>query len=473
LNLSGSRSCHLDHFIADGSEQVITPFTPKGARFVEVHVRDVKAKIIDATFLERTYYPDPKGSFQSNDALLNRIWSVGVETVRACSEDALVDCPTRERGQWTGDVASVATRIAAYAFGDIKLSRRALVQAAQAARTDGLVAGLGPSEPGYLSTYAAQWVLACTKYVELTGDRTLWVELEEAARKNLSAFQAKWSEQGLSDDLGWGFVDWGYVRNSGKSDMALNLHYLGALEAFVQWLEGLGKDASEYRRQAKQVRTLVQNWTTNELKRPTSWNGISYQVASLALLYDVVPKTEIRPCIARIKQHLLECFPNNPNGPRLSDPGISDPRLMTPYFCHFSFTALLKHCEVDFVLGQYRKCWGWALEDDRTTWLEVFDLRWSHCHEWSGCPTWQLSEYVLGVRPRFDLGKNHFEVDPMPGDLNKVTGKIPLMEGGFAEVGWERGITGLVFKLSSPQVVKLKIQGKWIETKSGEFRIQS
>lgn len=434
LNLSGSRSNTMDHFVLRGGQQEIMPFTPKGGRYLEVHIASTEAKMVDAKFLERTYFGDQIGSFECSDPLLNRIWKTGVETVRACSEDALVDCPTRERGQWTGDVASVATEIVAAAFGDLRLSRRALVQAAQAARSDGLVAGVGPGDPGYLSTYAAQWVTACVRYWEMTGDKSLLEELAPAARKNIAAFEAKRDANGVSGALGWGFVDWGYVQNSGPTDMALNTHYLIALRSMARWEKAVGGDEKPIQRAIAEVEKLLRSYAVNESAKPGGWRNIGYHRASLLLLADLVPQDQKKDCIAEIKRHLLSCFPNNPDGPRLSDPGFSSTQLMTPYFCHFSFAALLKNGEADFVLGQYKKCWGWALGGDRTTWLEVFDTRWSHCHEWSGCPTWQLTKFVLGLNPRFDLGPNVFELDPALNGPKQASGDYPLPEGGKVHI---------------------------------------
>ena len=62
---------------------------------------------------------------------LNTIWNTGIETYKACSEDALIDNPTRERGQWLGDVGIVGMEIGAVGFSDIGIVRRGLVQSAQ------------------------------------------------------------------------------------------------------------------------------------------------------------------------------------------------------------------------------------------------------------------------------------------------------------------------------------------------------
>ncbi|MFI5387045.1 MAG: hypothetical protein ACHQ50_13100 [Fimbriimonadales bacterium] len=456
--LSGSPTCNFDHFVARGGRQEFMPFTPKGGRFLEVHVLSGgPVKFVREEFLDRAYYGEPEGSFDCDDPLLNRIWTTGVNTLRSCADDGLVDCPTRERGQWTGDVVSVATDVCASAYSDLSLSRRALVQAAQAAREDGLVAGVGPGDPSYLSTYAAQWVSACVHYWELTGDKSILADLLPAAEKNLAAFDANMTPGGIRDDLGWAFVDWGYVRNDGLSDMALNIHYLMALRAMVRWCDALSlaSKSEEYRARASDTEQIVRAWLAGK-----SWPQVGYHRAALALLAGLVDKSEERGCIDFIEGHLRACFPNDASAPRLSDPGVAGERFMTPYFCHFAFAALLLHGETDFVLGQYRKCWGWALGDGRTTWLEVFDTRWSHCHEWSGCPTWQLSRFVLGLHPRFDLGTDTYELDVHPGSLARASGRVPMPGGGVVSVSWVRAEWGVKVTISAPRPIRIRAGGK-------------
>ena len=77
-----------------------------------------------------------------------------------------------------------------------------------------------------------QWVSAAVHYWELTGDREVLVELFPYAERNVAAFEKQRTADGLQDALGWGFVDWGYVRNPGPSDMGVNLHYLAALRTW-------------------------------------------------------------------------------------------------------------------------------------------------------------------------------------------------------------------------------------------------
>ena len=429
VTLSASDSCFLDHFVARGGEQEFFPLQPKGGRYLEVHVLAPPGKVRFAReeAIERTYFGKQIGELFTGDKLLDKIWQVGVETLRACSEDAIVDTPTRERGQWAGDVVSVGLDIAGVAFDDLRVFRRGLVQCAQSARADGLVSGMAPGKDIYLSTYAAQWVSACWHYFERTGDEDLLDELFTAAERNLAAFEAQRTPEGINTNLAWAFVDWGYVANLGPSDMGLNLHHLQALKDMVRWCRQLAQPEKAARYQA--LVELSQKTIQRYFEREPSWEKRGFHRTALALRSGFFSGSDEKSAITALKSHIKRCFPNDPSAPRLSDPSAANPRLITPYFAHFAFPALIERGELAFVLEQYKACWGWALTIEDGTWLEVFDPRWSHCHQWSGCPTWQLSQALLGLKPRFDLGPNHFELAVQTGGLRRVTGTLPLLGG--------------------------------------------
>lgn len=464
ITLSTGPSCNLDHYIARGGVQEFSPLTPKGGRYLEIHVigDPEKIKYMDETYVERSYHGPAEGSFLSGDPLLDRIWHTGIETYRACAEDTLTDNPTRERGEWTGDVVAVGMDIAGVAYADLRLFQRGLVHSAQCAREDGQVAGLAPGTVAYLATYACLWTNACVHYYEMTGDRELLETLYPAAVKNMASFQNFVSDDGLADEAGWAFIDWGYVRNEGPSDMAFNLHYLSSLRAMKRWCSLLDREQeiAQYEAYETKIEKLVRSWLEKQLTTGNdAWQQIGYHIATLSLRLGLIDKQHEAACIASMKQHILHCFPNDPTAPRLSAPDNANRRLITPYFAHYAFPPLIERGEMDFVLDQYRKCWGWALEDDRKTWVEVFDTRWSHAHQWAGAPTWQLSRYALGLVPRFDLGKNHYVLNFHPGSLKHAEGSLPLPDGtGEIEVKWSRQDDGIHYAVKAPQPVWLHIK---------------
>jgi alpha-L-rhamnosidase len=460
ITLSGSASCNLDHFIARGGKQEFFPLTPKGGRFLEVHILadPAKIKFIEEIYVERTYHREPEGSFKCDDDLLNRIWITGVETYRACSEDAIIDNPTRERGQWVGD-ALIGGEIAGVAYEDLRLMRRGLLQTGQCARADGLVPGMTTGGLIFIASYAALWITGCMRYYKLTGDRSLLEELFEGGKKNLAAFEPHVHPEGLTEGVADSFIDWGFDKGDNPINIPLNFHYLSALQSMSEWCKAVNKldHVDHYTRRADQVRSALRKQID---ARPLEKLG--YHACAFALAQNFFDDKAAPACVAYLKKHMLNCFPNNKDAPRNSDPGFRSTQLITPYFAHFVMPALIEHGEIDFVLDQYRKCWGWALEGGRTTWVEVFDTRWSHCHQWAGSPTWQLSRYILGIKPRADLGQNHFDFHPFPGSLKSASGKIPTPAGSL-HVTWTREKDGIHYELKSPGIVLHMPNGKTVQ----------
>lgn len=462
ITLSAGPSCNLDRFIARGGMQFFTTSTPKAGRFLEVHVisQPEKVHFIAENFAERSYHGDPEGSFHCSDKRLEQIWHIGVETHRACTEDSVIDNPTRERGEWIGDSLTVGLENASVAYSDLKLIRKGLRQAADCARSDGLVAGLCPGTVSYLSTYACHWVSAAVRYFELTGDLSFIRSLHPSALRNIEVFESKLTDNGLEGDLGWAFIDWGYVGNEGPSDMGLNIIFLTAAKSMVRWDLAVGADSSHHQQTVERTEAIVHDYLSSHLDKPEPWKVIGLQRTVLALKAGLIPADKIPDCLHFIKQHYLSCFPNDTFAPHLADPATAQPRLITPFFSHFALSALWQHGEGDFVLNQYRSCWGWALDQGLTTWPEVFDLRWSHCHQWSGCPTWQLIRYVLGISPRQDLGENVFDFQPIPTSVIHATGTLPASgKSQTLSVTYRRSPTQATWEIESKEPFRIRLNG--------------
>jgi hypothetical protein len=278
--------------------------------------------------------------------------------------------------------------------------------------------------------------------------------------KNMEAFSKFLSENGISSDAGWAFVDWGYVRNAGPTDMALNLHCYLAFRSMEKWATLLGKkeQAADYKKLTDKLEKIISAYfASNRTANGYDFEKIGYHRTALGLNTGFISYESKPLAIEFIKKHILNCFPNNPDAPRLSAPKATNPQLITPYFAHYVFPYLIENGEMDFVLNQYKKCWGWALEDDRTTWVEVFDTRWSHCHQWAGCPTWQLSRYVLGLKPRFDIEINRFDLDLHTGSLTHSEGEIPLPSGKTVHVKWEKKEGKLYYELTTREKIEINI----------------
>lgn len=470
IAMSNGPSANLDHYVARGGPQVFGPVSPRGLRFLEAHVVAPPEQVrpIAASFVERTYFGEPEGQFRCGDDLLDQIWRTSVETLRVCTEDAIVDCPTRERGQWLGDAAAVAMEVMSVAYGDLRLVARALRQAAWCASDEGFVAGVFPGQIQYLASFAAQWISGCVRFAEHTGDLALLEELFPAAQRNIAAFRRNLGPSGLAASVSWPFIDWGYDVDAGAGDLAMSLHLHAAVRDMVRWAHVLGDVAAEA--EYDDLATVLASVVSKALSTVpdlAQWEQIGFHATVLALRQNLVPGPLESSAVAFVKAHMLASFPNDAAAPRLARVDTIERQLITPYFAHFSLPVLIERGETDFVLDQYRSCWGWALEAGLTTWPEVFDLRWSLCHQWSGAPAWQLSRYLLGLHPRLSADdRPTFDLRPYPGSLAEASGTLPIPgRAGMMHVRWQRhGNDHLAWTLEVDRPVMLHLPASlgWI-----------
>lgn len=453
LSLGPTRN--MDHFVSRGGVQTFSPMVPKGGRYLEIHVGAPaeQVRFLGENYWQRTYYDVPVGDFQCSDGLLNRIWQLGIDTLRGCSEDAIIDNPTRERGQWTGDVL-LSLHIAAAGFNDVRLFKRGLRHSAYCARADGLVAGLSPGCPGYLSTYSAQWVTATVNYHTLTGDRNLLEELFPYAVRNMDVFLKELTPDGIRN-FEWPFVDWGYPGCEGSTtEMGVNLHVLEALQSMSIWCHRLAKDRTNYREVQMRLNKIIDAWLKPRMAEGR-WTDIDFYCTTLALRNNLVPDEFRGGAIGFLRRHMLNCFPNNSGEPSLANPDFRSNRLITPYFAYYYMEELAAAGEIDFVLDQFRTCWGWSLKKGLTTQPEVFDLNWSHCHVWASSPTAQLTRWLLGLQAHFSKGRNHFDFTLNAGSMEQASGKIPLLgQIGAISVKWKRTASEeIAYEIDTPQPI--------------------
>jgi len=114
-----------------------------------------------------------------------------------------------------------------------------------------------------------------------------------------------------------------------------------------------------------------------------------------------------------------------------------------------------------------------------TLW-ELWDLRGTYNHAWSGCATNILSQYVAGVSPA-SFGWDTYHVLPQMGPVNELHCKVVTRKGDIV-VDIERSAESFSLKLTSPenaaaivgvpkskekQVSQISVNGELIWTKKG------
>ncbi len=114
-----------DKWILKEGENELEEFEYKCFRYVQL-TTESSAELWDFHVDYRHYpFDDSSCTYHSEDALIGQIWEICKNAVRNCSQEAFLDCPHREKGQYLGDLT-----VTAHAFycltGDTDLFRKAL-----------------------------------------------------------------------------------------------------------------------------------------------------------------------------------------------------------------------------------------------------------------------------------------------------------------------------------------------------------
>ncbi len=99
-----------------------------------------------------------------------------------------------------------------------------------------------------------------------------------------------------------------------------------------------------------------------------------------------------------------------------------------PWFCRYLHEALFRHDRRDLILASLLR---WKIIPGNGTFQEFWDAepgRSSRCQGWSASPTFDLTTYVLGVRP-MTPGFDTMTIDPYLGTLGRVAGRVPTPHG--------------------------------------------
>ena len=432
-----------------GATELLAFFDPVGLQYLAVH-HPVGLEV--SVEIEETSYPRAEGAaFDCDDRRYTDLWQTGARTVDVCSTDAFLDCPGREQRAWVAD-GYPQTLVSLVSNPDWRLVRHHLWLTAASRQPGGLLAGAAACDFARsgvtMPEYSLHWLRSLAAYWWHSGDEAFVRGLLPVAEAIIERYERQRGTGGLLEDFpGWVFLDWAQV----DRDTVIGAHdglYAATLEAYAT-LPG-----------AADVRALVERtrvgfealWDPDRgvyvdaIGAAGPSRRVSQHTNAAALLGGAVPAERVSGVIDRIMN------PAESLGGRVVvTPSSADVREASriplfqyeppaafdeetdvvaaqPWFCRFLHEALFRHDRRDLILANLLR---WPLDPQHGTFQEFWGAApgmSSRCHGWSASPTYDLTAYVLGVRPATP-GFARAVVDPYLGPLTQAVGRVPTPHG--------------------------------------------
>jgi hypothetical protein len=468
---------HVVRYTAKPGRQRFEKFDWTAIRYLMLVVRNAPDGLqIHAIGATQTHYPaEERGSFQSSDPLLDRLWRIGRYTALQCTHDAWVDGPGREKRQWLGD-GIVHYLVSAAGFGPSMepVDRQFLIQAAENHRADGLLPMFFPGDHHdhslVIPDFNLHWICTVQHYLLHTGNTEVVASVYPAIEQVLDWFALQTGPNGLLVDLPhWHFIEWANVRRDGEAAV-VNAMYVGALQAAAEVAAHLGYAAARARHLARlegiSSALNARHWNSRrglyvDTVDPESGEQcaqVSQHANACMILWDIAPRDRWPEIVAQIGDPellRLTAVPPIVATEEALDPGHHIVRANT-FFGFFVHEALAKAGRFDLALNLMRNFYGPMLESGTSTLWESHEPTASTCHAFSAGPVYHLSCHALGVRP-LTPGFRRFQIAPQTADLQFAKGIYPTVRGDI-HVEWARSERQFELRIEVPDGTEAEVK---------------
>ncbi len=203
-------NCDYEEFwtLAEG-ENLLDQYDYKAFRYVEL-IPEGEIELLDFSAAVR-HHPFPVGAASlSGGPVLEQVFTICKNGVKYGSQESFLDCPSREKGQYTGDL-TITGSSHLLLTADPTLLRRAIDAQVQSLRiAPGMLAVAPGSFMQEIADYSLQFPLSVKRYYDYTGDRDFLAKMIGPCREVLRYFARYARPDGLLEQVDgkWNLVDW-------------------------------------------------------------------------------------------------------------------------------------------------------------------------------------------------------------------------------------------------------------------------
>jgi len=413
------------------------------------------------------------GKFECSDERVNKMWEVGVHTVRLCMQEVYEDGVRRDRLAWIQDT-QVEALVNYYAFGDHELFATTWRHFAAKQSDDGRIDSLWD--------YSCWWVIALHDYYLHTADLNLVQELYSNGVAGMEWLLAHRDDLGLlSKNERW------EVFGGGEAIFYKSLLYLADLANAL----GKSTDAVRYLKTADELKDAINRYLWDQAlgvyidRRPrhkcighrANFTCVEESLNAFALLFGVADQERAVKVGEYLKEHLWSPYgsfpherPKNPDGSytvveRQQGSPVHDDCIW-PVMNFYEVEGYFRW-DMPQAWELLQRCWGNLLDRGATTYWEcvhqdgTIPALWtSLCHGWSAGVSYSLPASVVGIKP-LSPGFTTFEIRPHLGPLQWARATVPTPYGTISVSVRKEGERAKVESVDAPSECRWVKIGDW------------
>ncbi|MBQ8409000.1 MAG: family 78 glycoside hydrolase catalytic domain [Clostridia bacterium] len=420
-------NCHYDEkWILDDGESTLEQYDYKAFRYVTLVSESESAEIEDLVAVVRHMtFDDNACTIEADSKVLEQVFNLCKTGVKYGSQEVFVDCPSREKGQYAGDM-TVTSGAHLWLTGDVYMLEKGILDHARSTKIcKGLMAVLSGALMQEIADYSLQFPLLLLRHYQFTGNKEFLASMLPVAEGMLEHFGEYAREDGLLDGVKdkWNLVDW--PRNlrdnydfpltkpiGDGAHNVLNAFYVGSVLNVEEIKDILGIPHAN--KGAKLADAFNKAFFRKDLGVYVDCEGsdhASLHSNMLAPFYGFVP--------AGYEESVAE---------HLMNKGMVCGVYMS-YFLMRGLCRLGKHEYVyDLITSEDENSWYNMIRDGATACIEAWGKdkkdNTSFCHPWACAPITVLIEDLLGVSYDGTVGEHH-----IPKKAGRIKMKIPTRIG--------------------------------------------
>ncbi len=389
-------------WILSGRKEIIENYDYKTFRYLEIHGEKRMAE--QFSVIVRHYpFSNPIRLEKCNDTRLLQIWDICSRSIQLGTQEVFVDCPSREKGQYLGDM-TITAKCQMILTGDPSMYKKALFSFADSASVDdGLLAVAPGSFMQEIADYSLIYPMQVYEYFQYTNDEDTIKKLYpivKGIQKHFERFQRK---DGLLENVTdkWNMVDWPEnLRDSYDFPLTIpigtgchaviNAYFYGAL-LYIEKLENILHLESDTKQKRRKIKEAFQKAFYQKDERlfvdAEGSKHSSLHTNSLALFFSLNTRESEQTIADLIRKKGLCC-------------GV--------YMAYFVLKGLARIGEYqlmyDLMTGEGEHSWMNMVHERATTCFEAWgkEQKWntSLCHPWGSAPLLLTLEDIAGLQFR-------------------------------------------------------------------------